>query len=112
MVTVAPEPFTRAGARTGTAWGTSVGCCEGARTGARAGEGTRYGALIAVTCAGVAYCGSVLRTCRTTKPAPLAPSGMISPGPAKVPPRFVGYRKPAPERLQAYVQVVFDEIEE
>jgi glyoxylase-like metal-dependent hydrolase (beta-lactamase superfamily II) len=30
----------------------------------------------------------------------------------QVPPRFMGYRKPAPERLQAYVQVVFDEIEE
>ena len=29
----------------------------------------------------------------------------------QVPPRFMGYRKPVPERLQAYVQVIFDELE-
>ena len=30
----------------------------------------------------------------------------------QVPPRFMGYGKPAPERLQAYVQVILDELAE
>ena len=30
----------------------------------------------------------------------------------QVPPRFMGYRKPPAERLQAYVQVIYDELDE
>ena len=56
-----------------------------------------------------AYVGAFVTDVRTAKRDGLSAEEFASTW--QVPPRFMGYRKPGPERLQAYVQVIFDELD-